>query len=876
MVLASSQAMLSRESNHESWTVQTSSQWDVLGPFPIHAREQQYLSPSFPLNLSQPIDFSASWPSSYADNGQVSWGKANSDSSGNLQVSFPNVRWQSLRDTEGWAALQHHAVLRTTLTVLPPSSNNAAVTKPPRLRVNLIQGSYFTILPEQANGTLPHWYAGNIYNMERAIPRTVELPHPPSTTSSTTYQLFVSGDYEIRLFGDPHVQSSDIPVQKITFNITVEDPTNDIVREEILDVVCDFVDGRAFGDAIGIAFRSISGWWTVNDVQLTSESDNGTLSLALVKPTRIAPTQTRIVPIRISQTRPFTATNLHLALTLTSASTNRVVLITVPVTQLPQWSSSAPLTIKGTYFYASSIATVFTAKPPKFEDLEIPHAPILALHGAGVDVVGQTFWSDALPQKDHSWILMPTGRTSWGLDWHGPSTQDAWASLDALVSIVASNSAWNLWKIDPTLRAVVLGHSNGGQGAWYLASRYPDRVLAVLPAAAYIKSQAYIPLTMSRSAHYIDPSLRAVLESSLTPDDNDLFLSNLADTPVLAIHGGNDENVPVWHTRELVSGLRTWNQNASATFKEDPGESHWYPTVFDNDQVQSFLDRIIEAPVPQSIPRDFTLTVAIPADSGSMHGWQIQRLSVPGRLARLHVKTTENYEVRVTSSNVKSFSVDLRAFIVSALWIDDSRIHLPHVDANNGLMAFEAVDFKVWKVAKQASSLQRSGRVQTILTSEAPLVFVVPDSSTHELSVALRIIHDLQIYHRLDAEILRDTEIPPTVPNGNLVVIGKDVSAKFDIALKPNPGGNLDEPGLGLLFLHPHPTNQNGKMLLMQSTDETGLERAARLFPIRTGIAVPDWIVIGPLADKAGAAGVLSAGVWDSDWSWNPAMSWVY
>lgn len=39
------------------------------------------------------------------------------------------------------------------------------------------------------------------------------------------------------------------------------------------------------------------------------------------------------------------------------------------------------------------------------------------------------------------------------------------------------------------------------------------------------------------SAHYIDPALRAVLETSLTPDDNDLFLSNLVNIPVLAVHG---------------------------------------------------------------------------------------------------------------------------------------------------------------------------------------------------------------------------------------------------------------------------------------------------------------------------------------------------
>jgi hypothetical protein len=41
----------------------------------------------------------------------------------------------------------------------------------------------------------------------------------------------------------------------------------------------------------------------------------------------------------------------------------------------------------------------------------------------------------------------------------------------------------------------------------------------------------------TRFAHYMDPMLRVILESSLTPDDNDLHLSNIAHTPVLAVHG---------------------------------------------------------------------------------------------------------------------------------------------------------------------------------------------------------------------------------------------------------------------------------------------------------------------------------------------------
>jgi hypothetical protein len=70
----------------------------------------------------------------------------------------------------------------------------------------------------------------------------------------------------------------------------------------------------------------------------------------------------------------------------------------------------------------------------------------------------------------------------------------------------------------------------------------------------------------------MDASLRGVLEATLQPDDNDLFLSNLVSLLLMVIHGsvnlvysraldsdlnrGNDRNVPTWHSRELVEGLK--------------------------------------------------------------------------------------------------------------------------------------------------------------------------------------------------------------------------------------------------------------------------------------------------------------------------------
>jgi len=49
-------------------------------------------------------------------------------------------------------------------------------------------------------------------------------------------------------------------------------------------------------------------------------------------------------------------------------------------------------------------------------------------------------------------------------------------------------------------------------------------------------------------------------------------------------------------------------------------------------------------------------------------------------------------------------------------------------------------------------------------------------------------------------------------------------------------------------------------MLMMLYHDGQSLERAARLFPFRTGIMAPDWVVVGDRMDAFGAAGIDAAG----------------
>jgi hypothetical protein len=141
------------------------------------------------------------------------------------------------------------------------------------------------------------------------------------------------------------------------------------------------------------------------------------------------------------------------------------------------------------------------------------------------------------------------------------------------------------------------------------------------------------------------------------------------DTPALVIHGyalhvnltnnlrftlpsGADKNVPTWHSREAVSILKTWAADAiveyvhslhpyfhffyhcygSTSYREDQGQGHWYASVFKNVQVKAFLDSVLaEKRDPPRRSPTFTLTTAVPADTGSLHGWRILGLLSPGR-----------------------------------------------------------------------------------------------------------------------------------------------------------------------------------------------------------------------------------------------------
>jgi hypothetical protein len=89
------------------------------------------------------------------------------------------------------------------------------------------------------------------------------------------------------------------------------------------------------------------------------------------------------------------------------------------------------------------------------------------------------------------------------------------------------------------------------------------------------------------------------------------------------------------------------------------GAPHWWDTVFTNDKVQTFLDDAVGSK-KTSLPKDFVLTVAIPEEAGSLHGFQILKLETPGRISRMRV-VADNDTISLKTVNVLEYSFEIPA-----------------------------------------------------------------------------------------------------------------------------------------------------------------------------------------------------------------------
>ncbi|KAF8319982.1 hypothetical protein DL93DRAFT_2074299 [Clavulina sp. PMI_390] len=848
------------------------------------AREQHLLSPGYPvdarlneLRTNGSFDSNDSvWPSSLPDGGLVSWNSGKIESADKYTVRYPDVRWADIRAIFGWAGLQHHSLVHTTLVLRP---NTPSLPERVPLRVSLKQASYIALVPRlSSGGSIPadvEWHEGDIY---AASPHEflVSVPTSHAVDGAVEFDVFMSFDYEIRLFGDPvRSQPDGVPTSEVQLAITLAEDS--AIRAGTCMTVPDIVDGKVFGDAVGVLIENNGEWNTIEAVSCKVEG----LDISLDPEFRqLAPFQKRIVALIIKQTSDVAPSVTSIPVTLTFSS-NVVVDVTIPLIHKPKWTADASedIVIHQTHRYPYLSDSYLI--PPRIH-ASSPSKPILALHGAGVEV-SWPMWTTALRRRDHEWIVLARGLTPWGYDWRGPSTLEALAALSSLRQLASRHAFGDSIAVND---ALVVGHSNGGQGTVHVASHYPDIFSSgLVPVSGYLCASAYVPTQpMGHGLHFSDPMLQGILTASTAGGDNDMFLGNLTTRSGRVFHGGDDENVPVWNGRKIVDMVKTYDRSADIKFQEVPGKPHWWDDTMKSPAMEDAINELVHTARSSSV-KAFTLTVMWPRESGSLNGWQILETSVPGRLAKLSVHGNA-----VRTSNVYAFSASTKD-VVTAIEIDGTLVTFTPASRGTQYFSYDGVR---WIVSDTPIEPHNSGPISRILSYGSPIALIIPTRSKaagvadHLYRLALRMADNLLAYLNIDSKIVADDEALAAGTNsasggGSIVFGGPEVNsyAAHEITSGGSPitfeaasssfsirGKIFKGDDIGLLFM-------KGRNLFIHGTDGAGLERAMRLFPLRTGVPNPEWIIVGPEADTKGAGGILGAGFWDRHGSWSESMSFL-
>ncbi|KAK3705806.1 hypothetical protein LTR37_013113 [Vermiconidia calcicola] len=862
--------------------------WQVLGPFQIGTREVTWGAD--PLEFhggfhGLEYDPNATFKSSLVFNGTTSWSTTPVDISyegsqkvsADLSVSYPDVQWQWLRETYGWAALQWQGWARGEIWTRPDEDG---------------------ILLFDVEGAIEYWiddvhyFGGDFYSYKKA-PVTLRL-------SPGAHRIDVRLVRDIRAMGGEGTPSINV---RLELKHSIAAPGGALVPTE------PGTDGAVLmSDIVGGNLGKIASEYA--SVNVRNDADRaiyiyaikGTLDkcefeLVADKPLRLVPGQTRPVAFRIACVPPYDQ-DIEMELKWHFVEDDLNMERTMYMNVRTRILNSIHEPHKVTFLHPGGMVSYAILRPPSpnaasGEQTNRSLPVLLALHGAGLEAdsdQGKYSFQD-LPDLC-AWLLFPTGVTPWSADdWH------VWGMAD-VEAAVASIPRW-IDQVEWTGHGVeigrwlISGHSNGGQGVWYTLTHRPDKVIAAAAVSGYSSLQNYVPYTFW---HTSDPGREVHIQAALLNYRHELLLENAQDIPVIQQHGSDDDNVPVYHSRLLSE--RTNQAGAASTFFEMPGKPHYWDGIMTTKPLGEFFkeqlatERASQMGPPVNL-REFSIVVASPGETGSKNGVQVLELITPGQLGRMHfVQDPLTRTCMFQSSNIRDFRLG------GAIFDDCQMMTVDGQNMSGSIQSGQSTKFRrtsgKWQVVDEATSSEHWGRqlggLDAVLRSKG--AFKIVRHSLEAEHVALQISRNLCTYFGADTDIVDEYD-EALQAKGNVisVAVGGDLPKSsmgnhpfnvFADAISVPAGGDAyivweegdNARGLTAVFLRPLP---NGRLeLVVWGVDAKALETGARLVPMLTGSGQPDFIVADRAMLSKGLEGVYGLGFFTADWeiSSNSFLVW--
>ncbi|KAL9078478.1 MAG: hypothetical protein Q9157_002599 [Trypethelium eluteriae] len=831
-------------------------------------------------------DNKARFSSSLAPDGSVSWAIVDSaypleqPAKRAITFAFPDIDWKFQQAVFGWAALQYQAWARGEIEVHTQTSQTVALYTD-----NVLE---FWIDDE-------HLFGGDYYGFRRS---PVVLHLDPGT-----HQLDIRLVRDLRAMGGGYGENG--PSIDIDLELKVPAKPLDAVSKIL---VSDYVDGVLAGSLASVSLQNTD-TRAVNITQISSANPYYSIRMVSGSQIHLAPGQARPIAFEIETLGAF-ASRLEVLVSyeLPSSEDNEEILSSFTLSQeVKRRSPYEPQ--KMTFMHPGGIVSYAMLRPPSKEAQKLcseaskSSVPILLqLHGAGLEAEDEMVAHALDPVPDLcAWTLFPTGVTPWsGDDWHTWGFSDVEAAIKAIPSWIQSVH-WEGPSAN-TEKWLVSGHSNGGQGSWYIATHRPDNVIALAPVSGYLSIQSYVPYGTWRS---MDPKRQGILQASLNSYRHELLADNLKGIPIIQQHGSADDNVPVWHSRAMHEYIE--QAVGRSSYFELPGETHWFDGIMTTEPMRNFYKANLPTPGErlessrldqQSQSEKFSLVVANPADTGSKNGIIVLQLESPDQYGRIDVDF-DGSRCLIATSNILSFRIhdDHRwTSIVIDGWQQDS-------NGGGNTVWFRNPEGK-WASSSLSGddAEKRSGRqlgpMEAILRSQGTLEIrdllgTVPD-------IALQVSRNLHQYFGADTIISSNSKkvatgsgnvieiyLMPPLPGPELHHAGSlsryhhlrddflqlqriDEDGHFRASLLLHDGRRrcYETPvgswGFGGIFLSPLESERLS--LTICGTGEEALRFAARFVPMLTGVGQPDFILFDQRCTWKGADGVLAMGFFDHEW----------
>lgn len=791
--------------------------------------------------------------------------------SAQLTIHYPEIDWHFARQTYGWAGLQYQSWARGYVYNNSPEGKRVVLFSDGVLELRFNHEPLFGM---------------DLYGFRRA---------PPVLKLNPGENVL-----DVRLVRDNRAMGTQMPPQiAVKLEIREQKSLGCIVESSL--IFPELFEGKlATSFASAVVRNNGEHWFTITRCWISEETPDTNLDQLILEtriklrakllsqnPIHIGPGQSRPIALRLEPVGYHVIPNFNLTCKLElTASNDSVQYLSVPV-HLSSKSKREPLKI--TFPHPSGVVSYAIMRPPQPTNSTRSLPVLLNLHGAGVEADSQQarHQLDGAGEID-AWILFPTGMTPWaGDDWHTWGTADVKAAIEAIPRWM-DDINWTGPGIF-TDRWVVSGHSNGGQGAWYLTSHYPDKVLAAAPVSGYSSIETYVPYSMWS---YAEPLKSAVLEIARSSFRHENLAENIANIPILQQHGSQDDNVPPFHSRLMNFLLHL--SGAQARYFEIPDKGHWYEGVMTTDPLRQFYRQHWDSRVPGGNTKLPAASIyPNSADMDSWNGLVVEQLQSPDKLGRLEI--TPKWDGKRLIWDLQTYNVrrlrlqGYHRFNCQdefTLNIDGSDVDIKNMSSTQTIVRspnciWEMEDDSTWHHIGSRYGKQR-GFLDAILQNPGP--FQIVPLANASMPLAMQISRNFLQYFGADSEVLEALDYPSARSSAsNLILLAR----QFD----PIPPSQLEgfplqiskhgirirqafrkreilipfSAGLGAIFLRP--LDNERLELIVWGWDPLGLYRASRLIPTLTGVGQPDFILLGDKSGWMGHAGALALGFFDYSWN---------